>query len=294
MIRSRFILNSAVALSLLCSPAFASDAKEEAQTNIAAVHTDFSGKPIKGKVLEATNASGYTYLEVETDKGNVWVAIPESKVEKGSEVVCNPGMEMVNFESKTLNRTFASIIFSSGLGDGDKPFNPNPHGSASAMGAMGGSGFDQALQAESGGNPHGAMGAMGAGMAGMGAGAGMAQSGGSSSAIVPSADVSVEKAEGENAYTIAQCFDQAKELDTKKVQVRGKVMKVSRMIMGKNWLHIQDGSGNPMNNTHDLVVTTMADPAENSIVVVEGTLHANRDFGAGYKYAVIIEDVEIK
>ena len=49
-----------------------------------------------------------------------------------------------------------------------------------------------------------------------------------------------------------------------------------------------------MDNSHDLVVTTMADPKLDSIVVVEGTLHANKDFGAGYKYKVIIEDAKIK
>ncbi len=72
------------------------------------------------------------------------------------------------------------------------------------------------------------------------------------------------------------------------------MVKVSKMIMGKHWIHIQDGTGNPLENTHDLVVTTMAEPAMNSVVTVEGTLAANKDFGAGYKYDVIIEGAEVK
>ena len=134
----------------------------------------------------------------------------------------------------------------------------------------------------------------GIGGMGMGVANGEGGSGGSSSAIVPAAEVKVEKATGENGQTIEECFARAKDLDKKTVQVRGKVMKVSTMIMGKNWLHLQDGTGNPMSNTHDLVVTTQATPEKGSVVVVEGVLAANKDFGAGYKYDVIIEDAEVK
>ena len=260
-----------------------------AQTETAPAATEavsLDGKPIKGKVLETMDAAGYTYLQLDSDSGKVWVAIPQSKVEVGQEVMATPGMAMADFESKTLKKTFDVIIFSSGLADPNKPFNPKKE---AAMGGTGGSSFAAAMQAESGAaNPHGGMGgAMG--------GASMAEpSGGSTTAIVPAAEVKVDKATGANAQTIGECFDKAKDLDNKKVKVQGKVMKVSKMIMGKNWVHLQDGTGNAMKNTHDLVVTTMAEPAVDSVVVIEGTLHANKDFGAGYKYEVIIEDAEIK
>ena len=154
---------------------------------------------------------------------------------------------------------------------------------------MGGSSFAAAMQAESGGaNPHANTGG------GMGSAAVAEPSGGSTTAIVPAAEVKVDKATGDNAQTIGECFNKAKELDNKKVRVRGKVMKVSTMIMGKNWIHLQDGTGDPMKNTHDLVVTTQAAPENGSVVVVEGVLAANKDFGAGYKYDVIVEDAEIK
>jgi len=113
--------------------------------------------------------------------------------------------------------------------------------------------------------------------------------------VVPSSsDVNVNKATGPNSYSVAECFEQAKELNAKTIRVRGKVMKVSRMIMGKNWVHIQDGTGNPLNNQHDLVVTTEEDPADGTVVTAEGVLSANRDFGAGYKYEVIIENAKVE
>ncbi len=258
--------------------------------NTFAAAAGLNGKPIKGKVLETMNTGGYTYLRLQGPEGDVWVAVPETKVQKGQQVECQPGMTMTNFKSKTLGRTFDSIIFSSGLGNGGKSSMSNPHaGNSSTTGRKNGS-FREALQAEQGGAP--TAGAVTGGAAAMG-GAMMA-SGGSATAVVPSKDIKVEKAKGKNGYTVGECFTLGKKLNNKIVRVRGKVVKLSRMIMGKNWVHIQDGTGNPMKNTHDLVVTTMAEPKLDSVVVVEGTLHADKDFGAGYKYKVIIEDAEIK
>jgi len=253
----------------------------------ALAEANLDGKVIKGTVEETMNTGGYTYLKVKAPEGEVWVAIPETTVKKGQEVVCSPGMTMTDFESKSLGRTFASIIFSPGLATAGA-MHGGGHGNMAVTDAN--NDFNAALQAEQSG--HGGMGAMGG--AAMGGAAAMAASGGSAGAIVPSKEIKVEKATGENACTVGECFARAKELDNKKVRVRGKVVKVSRMIMGRNWVHIQDGTGNPMENTHDLVVTTQADPELDSVVTVEGTLHANRDFGAGYKYDAIVEDAEIK
>ncbi len=63
--------------------------------------------------------------------------------------------------------------------------------------------------------------------------------------------------------------------------------------MGKNWLHIQDGTGDPGSNTHDLVVTTDGEAEKGAVVTVEGIIAANKDFGSGYKYDVIIEEAVI-
>ncbi|WP_457574069.1 DNA-binding protein [Desulfolithobacter sp.] len=302
-------LCGALMLTLLATPAFAAGTAQDSsvsktdgvsktdEANVPAPELGLDGKPIKGKVLETMNAAGYTYINLETPQGKIWIAVPEAKVEVGKEITAMPGMVMANFESKTLGRTFETIVFSSGIGEGDVAFNPHQMGGAGPM--MGGTGtggsdnsFAAALQAETGAtNPHANVG-MGGDLT-MEAAA-MAASPGASGAVVPSADVKVEKAQGDNAYTVGEIFAKAKELNNKKVKVRGKVMKVSRAIMGKNWVHLQDGSGSALENSHDLVVTTQADPAIGSVVEAEGTLHADRDFGAGYMYKAIIEDATIK
>lgn len=70
---------------------------------------------LSGKVVETMNSGGYTYVSLENNGNKIWVAVPATVVKVGQDVVCQPGMEMKNFTSKTLNRTFASIIFSGGI-----------------------------------------------------------------------------------------------------------------------------------------------------------------------------------
>lgn len=73
-----------------------------------------TGANISGKVVETMDSGGYTYVCVEKSKKKTWVAVPQTKVAVGKNMSFYPGMEMKNFTSKTLNRTFDSIIFSSG------------------------------------------------------------------------------------------------------------------------------------------------------------------------------------
>lgn len=237
-----------------------------AQPSIPSVTLD---KPLSGKILETMNSGGYTYLQIDTGSSQPWVAIPQSQVKVGDEVSCNQGMVMTNFSSKTLNRTFDSIIFSSGIvgstGAG--------HGGAMSDDES----FSSAIQAESG-LPA--------------AHASQAASGGSLGATTPYSEIKVEKAAGENSYTIEEVFSNAKDLNGKTVRVQGKVVKYSPMIMGRNWIHIQDGTGDPANHTHDLVVTSSEVVNTNDIITIEGTLAFNKDFGAGYKYVAIVEEAK--
>src|SRR5271169_3128556 len=70
---------------------------------------------ISGKVVETMDSGGYTYVRVEEKGEKTWVAVPTTKVKVGDAVTFQPGMEMKNFQSKTLNRTFDRIIFSGGI-----------------------------------------------------------------------------------------------------------------------------------------------------------------------------------
>lgn len=94
--------------------------------------------------------------------------------------------------------------------------------------------------------------------------------------------------------TIAQVWANRKALSGKTVTVRGKVVRFNPQIMGRNWLHIQDGSGKAADGTHDLAVTTDAMVKKGDIVTVTGTVGIDKDFTAGYTYAVIVEGATVK
>ena len=66
----------------------------------------------KGKVLDTMDASIYTYIQVSTEKGTVWIATTTTKVAKGDTISYpDDGVVMTNFTSKSLNRKFDKIIF---------------------------------------------------------------------------------------------------------------------------------------------------------------------------------------
>jgi hypothetical protein len=96
----------------------------------------------------------------------------------------------------------------------------------------------------------------------------------------------INKVEGGN--TIAEIYDNKHDLNGKVIRLRGQVTKVTANIMGRNWLHIRDSS-----SLEDLTVTTENNAANNDIVVIEGKLALDKDFGYGYVYPVIVENARI-
>jgi hypothetical protein len=100
----------------------------------------------------------------------------------------------------------------------------------------------------------------------------------------------IAKADG--GKTVAEVFAEKDQLSGQQVVLRGKVVKSNPGIMGKNWLHVRDGSG--AEGTNDLTVTTAgAAPAVGDLVLVKGPVSLNRDLGMGYTYDVIVEDAEV-
>ena len=95
----------------------------------------------------------------------------------------------------------------------------------------------------------------------------------------------------EGGVTIEDMFTKKAELAGKSVSVRGKVVKFTPEIMGKNWIHLQDGTG--AEGTSDLTVTTSATAKMGDTVTVSGVVVIDKDFGYGYAYDVIIEDAEV-
>lgn len=219
---------------------------------------------LKGKVAETMDASGYTYVRLDDGSGKeIWAAVPKADLKVGEEISLQGGSVMENFNSKTLNKTFEKIIFATGVSRGDDKEVAAPAGAPAGS-------FDAAVKKE-----------------------GADASGGSAGNVVPFADLKVEKAKGPEGHAVSEIFEKSATLDKQKVAVKGQVVKVSKNIMGKNWLHIQDGTGDPNKNTHDLVVTTMDIAEKGDIVTVEGPAVANKDFGSGYKYDIMVEDAKV-
>ena len=106
--------------------------------------------------------------------------------------------------------------------------------------------------------------------------------------------ISVAKATGPNAITVAEAFINSEKLDKKRVVVRGKVVKVSGGIMKRNWIHIQDGTGSSKKGTNNLVCTSKDMANVGDVITVSGTLAKDRDFGSGYSYKAIIENATFK
>lgn len=224
----------------------------------------------RGKVVQKQDVSIYTYVRLDDGAGNqIWAAVPKTQLEIGEEIALQGGSVMTNFKSKTLNRTFESIVFAAGFvrGSENKTARPSENDGGSSAGAV---------QSEI--NPHGMT---------------SQSSGGSSRAIVSFTGVKVDKSSAQNGYTVGELFAEAAKLNGRKVTVKGQVVKVSPNIMGKNWFHIQDGTGDPATNTHDLVVTSSAMAEKGAIISLEGVLAADKDFGFGYKYDVLIEDAVV-
>lgn len=116
----RFQLVFAVCVLFFVVAGGCNSAKKEAPAPAAsqaqpAANTAPAGISLSGKVVETMNSGGYTYISLENNGTKTWVAIPATAVKVGQMVTCQPGAEMKNFTSKTLNRTFESIIFSGGI-----------------------------------------------------------------------------------------------------------------------------------------------------------------------------------
>jgi hypothetical protein len=91
---------------------------------------------------------------------------------------------------------------------------------------------------------------------------------------------------------VAEVNTRRTELAGKTVRVRGKVVKSLTGIMGRNWLHVQDGSGD--GETADLTVTSGTSAKVGDTVLIEGVLSVDKDFGSGYFYKAIVEDATVR
>ena len=237
---------------------------------------------VSGTILETMDASEYTYMRLKTASGEVWAAVNKTKVSKGDTVTVANAMVMDGFQSKTLNRTFDHILF--GVLGG--PGSAAPAGGAAASGPAGAPAASLPMVSD---HPPTAGTTGGESPQQMAAQHGQAAGG---PADAP--DVKVPKAEGANAKTVAELYAQRTALKGKEVTVQAKVVKVTSGVMGRNWLHLRDGSGSKTAKTNDLTVTSEASAKVGDVVTVTGLVSVDKDFGAGYAYPVIIESAKLK
>lgn len=106
-----------------------------------------------------------------------------------------------------------------------------------------------------------------------------------------SEEINIQPIEG--GISIAELFSNKETYSGKAVAIKGKVVKMNTNIMGKNWIHIQDGTKNGDKN-YDLTILTNEMVNINEIVTFRGLITLDKDFGSGYFYELIMEDATLQ
>ncbi|MEI7532800.1 MAG: nucleotide-binding protein [Verrucomicrobiae bacterium] len=257
-------LKHLILLAGLFAPVPFVTAQDAATAPVAAAEaTSFSGK-----VVEAMNTSGYTYVRVDTGSNKLWAATTQFAVKVGDAVAVSAAMPMPNYHSQSLKRDFDVVYFTGSITVNDAaavaPATALPPGHPPLT--------DAPAPALPPGHP--------------------SLTGQPAAAAPAKVDLTaIKRADG--GKTVSEIFSGQKMLAGKSVSVRGKVVKYNAQIMGKNWLHIRDGSGSADKSDNDLTVTTSTPAKLGDTVLVTGIVTLNKDFGAGYKYTVILDDAQV-
>lgn len=206
-------------------------------------HHGQSSKNDMHKVIveEVIQTSNYTYLNVKENDKLQWVAVPKMEAQKGETYYYKGGMNMGEFTSKELNRTFDNIIFLGEIKSADH------------------------MKKKSDTTTHVA------------------------EVKVDLENIKVEALE--DGITIAQLFENKTKYADKTVKIRAKVTKFTDKIMYRNWIHIQDGTN--FHGNFDLTVTTSETAKVGDVIIIEGKVTLDKDFGYGYHYKVLLEEGKI-
>jgi hypothetical protein len=201
-----------------------------------------------GTVVETMESGGYTYVLLK--ENNRWVASKTFTVSIGDNVTYADAAEMGNFESRTLNRTFENILFTQNL-TVNKPVDAEAHANSTAITTM----ADQL---------------------------GISKSTG---AAIPEIG---EVTPLDGGKTIAEIRTEYQQAEGQQVTLRARVMKVSKNVLGKNWITLQDGTGTAPDNK--LLATSSEIVEIGDLVIATGMISADVDLGSGYKYKVVLEE----
>lgn len=214
-------------------------------TNSFAQDPHTEGGLTKGIVQEVVQVSSYTYLNLLVDGEKKWVAAPTLDAKLGEVYYYKGGMEMRDFTSTELERTFDSVLFLSSITSANI-IDDSGNVKQEEINKM------QEL------NP----------------------------GTLDKVELSISEVEG--GIRIADLFKNKADFAGKKIRVHGEVTKFSSGIMGKNWVHFQDGT--EFEGAYDLMITTQENVAVGDDVTFEGVITLDKDFGAGYFYKIIMEE----
>lgn len=243
----------------------------------ASAALDGGDQAVSGVVAETLNSGGYTYVRLTGPKGDTWVAASEMPIEKGAKMAASVSVVMQNFHSRTLNRDFPQIFFVTNVSLNGVAVASNADAAAAAgLPPKSSPGVDRPAMA----NSHDADLPSAAPV------------GGSPKAGNTALVAKVDPAPG--GLTVFQVWEKRASLSGKAVVVRGRIVKANYEIMGSNWYHLQDGSGNLDAGTHDLTVTSNDRVNVGDVVTISGPISLGKDFGAGYAYDVMVEKAAIK
>lgn len=192
---------------------------------------------------EVIQSNNYTYLRVSEDSRETWIAISKREAEVGKTYYYEPNIEMNDFVSKELNRTFKSIFFV-------EKFSDQPILNVKV----------EPTNTSKGNQP-----------------------------AIAKQGIKVEPIEG--GITIAELYSNKDTYAGKTVKIRGEVVKYNAQIMGKNWVHLQDGTNS--NGSFDITVTTNDVTKIGDVVTFEGSVTLKKDFGAGYYYEILVENAKM-
>lgn len=162
--------------------------------------------PVTGTVAETLESGGYVYIRLED---GVWIAANTFAVTKGDEIQYSGAMEMNDFHSKSLDKSFESILFVS---------------EASLKGGEDAAKKSVALP----GNAN--------------------KDAKSKKSAAVQAPVAGEIKPLTDGKTIADIFVESEQLKEQMVSFNAKVIKINKAIMGRNWITLQDGTGTEPEN----------------------------------------------
>lgn len=202
-------------------------------------------------ITEMVPAKTYTYMKVTEDGAEYWAIYPQAKVEVGKTYFFKKAHPLYNFNAADLNRTFDKLYLLENLSE--MPLDLNMSGKDPHQPRV-------PARHKTGKQPPEKL------------------------KLDPVDHTSDET-------TISTIYANPQSFEGKRIKVRGKVVKFNDRIMGRNWVHIQDGT--EYNGKFDLAITTKDMVNKGETVVFEGSIQLNRDFGAGYTYDVIMENARL-